>query len=281
MDTPSRETLVLLEEVAANAVAPTIVQLVDGWLLRAWPDAPFRRPNSVLAVRGDAHGLAARLAIVEDFYRRRGLPVRYQVGAVVEPPGLEELLAARGYVIEAATVVQTATVADVLASSTVADVRVDAVDTADERWLARHGAAHGDDPAPRQRVATYARLLARLAPRAIAATATAKDGTTVAAGFVVVERGWGGIFGMGTRVEARRTGVARALLHALARHAQTLGATRLYLQVEAENAPALALYARSGFDRAYDYHYRSLDLPERRGRGANWRDHGSEEPRGL
>lgn len=264
MDGPSRETLVLLEEVAANAVAPTIIQLVDGWLLRAWPDAPFRRPNSVLAVRGEAHGLAARLAVVEDFYRRRGLPVRYQVGAVIEPPGLEEHLAARGYVIEAATVVQTATVADVLVSSApVAEVQVDAVDTADERWLARHGAAHGDDPAQRQRVATYARLLARLAPRAIAATAAANDGTTVAAGFVVVERGWGGIFGMGTRVEARRTGVARTLLHALARHAATLGATRLYLQVEAENTPALALYARSGFDRAYDYHYRSLDLPQR------------------
>jgi len=264
VDPPSRETLVLLEEVAANAVAPTVVQLVDGWLLRAWPEAPFRRPNSVLAVRGGAHGLTARLAIVEDFYRRRGLPVRYQIGAVVEPPGLEEQLAARGYVIEAATVVQTATVADVLASpAPAAAVQVDAVDATDERWLAAHGAAHGDDPAQRRRVATYARLLARLAPRAIAAAARAKDGTTIAVGFVVVERGWAGIFGMGTRPAARRTGVARALLRALARRAETLGAPRLYLQVEAENAPALALYAQSGFDRAYDYHYRSLDLPER------------------
>jgi ribosomal protein S18 acetylase RimI-like enzyme len=261
---PSRETLVLLEEVAANAVPPTTVQLVDGWLLRAWPEAPFRRPNSVLAVRGDAHGLAARLGVVEDFYRRRGLPVRYQVGAVVEPPGLEEQLAARGYVIEAATVVQTATVADVIAASApVAGVQVDALDAADEHWLAQHGAAHGDDPAPRLRVATYAGLLARVAPRAIAAAARASDGATLAAGFVVVERGWGGIFGMGTRPEARRTGVARTLLHALARHAETLGATRLYLQVEAGNTPALALYARSGFDRAYDYHYRSLGLPVR------------------
>lgn len=261
---PSRETLVLLEEIAANAVAPTTVQLVDGWLLRAWPEAPFRRPNSVLAVRGDAHGLTARLAVVEDFYRRRGLPVRYQVGAVVEPRGLEELLAARGYVIEAATVVQTATVADVLAArAPAAGVRVDAVEAAGERWLVQHGAAHGDDPAQRLRVATYAGLLARLAPRAIAAAARADDGTTVAAGFVVVERGWGGIFGMGTRPEARRAGVARTLLHALARQAATLGASRLYLQVEAGNAPALALYAQSGFDRTYDYHYRSLGLPDR------------------
>ena len=60
-----RSTCLLVEELAANAVAPTTVQLLDGWVLRAWSAAPFRRCNSVLAIRGDARGLDARIAVAE------------------------------------------------------------------------------------------------------------------------------------------------------------------------------------------------------------------------
>ncbi|MBY0280309.1 GNAT family N-acetyltransferase, partial [Candidatus Binatia bacterium] len=65
---------------------------------------------------------------------------------------------------------------------------------------------------------------------------------------------------MGTRPEMRRRKVATLLLHALAERAARLGARRLYLQVEADNVPALALYAHAGFDAAYGYHYRSIGL---------------------
>lgn len=264
----ARETILLLDEIAANAVVATTVQLVDGWLLRASPEAPFRRPNSVLPVRGEAHGLAARFAVVEEFYRRRGLPVRYQLGPFVEPPALDGQLAARGYAIEASTTVQVASVADVrdatAAGVLARDVQVALTDGAalGEPWLAAHRSAHGDERTPARRIESYASLMPRLGPRGAAAAVLSAAGT-LAAGFVVVERGWGGIFGMGTRPEARRRGVARTLLQTLAEHACELGATRLYLQVENENAPALALYAAAGFDRAYGYHYRSLDLPAR------------------
>ena len=75
----------LLEELAANAVAASGVQLVDGWLLRVWPEAPFRRSNAVLPIRCDPGSLDERLVLVEEFYRRHGLPVRYQISPAVEP----------------------------------------------------------------------------------------------------------------------------------------------------------------------------------------------------
>src|SRR5690606_17874086 len=149
----------LLEEIAANAVAPSVVQLLDGWLLRATPDAPFRRSNAVLPIRFDRgaldRALDERLALVEDFYRRHGLPVRYQISPAVEPQDLDAVLAARGYVVEAPVVVQVARAEDV-AARTRRDVpgSVRTTPPDDASWLDAH-AEEQDDPRQRARLLAY------------------------------------------------------------------------------------------------------------------------------
>ena len=258
-----RSTCLLVEELAANAVPATTVQLVDGWLLRAWPEAPFRRCNSVLAIRGDARDLDARIRVAEDFYRRRALPVRFQLGPVTRPPGLERQLAALGYEVEAPVLVQVAGVADLLratADAASGSLRADVEERPDAAWLEAAAAGHGDERGTRRRVLSYGELLVRIGPRGAVAVVRDADGAVAGTGFVVAERGWAGVFGMGTRPLMRRRRVATRLLHALAEQASRLGAKRLYLQVEADNVPALALYAHAGFDAAYGYHYRSLGL---------------------
>jgi ribosomal-protein-alanine N-acetyltransferase len=47
----------------------------------------------------------------------------------------------------------------------------------------------------------------------------------------------------------RGQGLGRVLLAAAASHAQTLGATNMFLEVGVDNPPALALYAGQGFVR--------------------------------
>ena len=258
-----RSTCLLVEEIAANAVIPTTVQVVDGWLLRACSAAPFRRANSVLAIRGDAHGLDARIAIAEDFYRSRDLPVRFQLGPVIEPRELEQHLAGRGYEIEVRSLMQVAQVADVVrvtADAVKGPLRAEVEDRPDAAWIEAAAAGHGDQRGARRRVLSYGEALARIGPRGAAAVVRDADGAVCGTGFVVVERGWAGVLGMGTHPAMRRRKVATLLLHALAEHASRLHAKRLYLQVEADNIAALALYAHAGFDAAYGYHYRSLGL---------------------
>lgn len=55
---------------------------------------------------------------------------------------------------------------------------------------------------------------------------------------------------LAVRPEARRQGVARALLETGMLLLAAAGARRLLLEVAAENAPAIALYAALGFARA-------------------------------
>jgi GNAT superfamily N-acetyltransferase len=81
------------------------------------------------------------------------------------------------------------------------------------------------------------------------------DGEPVAIGGMAVEGDWAGVFGMRTLAAHRRKGLARDILEALFATARQAGASRGYLQVEADNAPAVTLYEGFGFREAYRYRY--------------------------
>lgn len=131
----------------------------------------------------------------------------------------------------------------------------------DEPWARAYGAIHGGGSTQEARTAAYGRMLAALGDRALAATVVDESGATIGLGFGVVDRGWLGIFGMGTAPGHRRRGIASSIVRALAVAAAEHGATRAYLQVETDNAPAIACYERLGFATSHGYHYRS-DAPD-------------------
>ncbi len=64
-----------------------------------------------------------------------------------------------------------------------------------------------------------------------------------------------GIQALAVAGEARRNGVGTELLSAALRWARLRGAKLAWLQVAADNLPALALYRNFGFSQAYQYHY--------------------------
>ncbi|MGZ4756821.1 MAG: GNAT family N-acetyltransferase [Acidimicrobiia bacterium] len=246
----------LLDELAGRATAPSIVEPLDGWQLRASPDAPFRRANSVLP-NGD---LAAKtdlddaITTVEEFYEARELPARFQLSSAARPEDLDHVLEQRGYEIEAPVVVMCAGATIVLGRTNGAG-RVTG-ERGKRAWERTYASMHGDAQRVRERVLAYGRALNAVNTAATAVVAPPGKGAGVSLGFAVAERGWTGIFGMGTRPEARRQGAATAVLHTLAQWAVDHDAPRLYLQVEEDNAAARELYSRAGFVDTYHYHYR-------------------------
>ncbi len=252
-----------LDEVAANATVAPVTRLVDGWLAKAASDLPFRRCNAVLPPLGAAEHPDAASAVLDElgrWYASLGRRLVVQVtSADAESHVLDALLAARGMRVEAPVDVMVAPLAGlaapVAAGQGAPGVDHEVVVGVDAAWAARCGTVHGDDGTSRARVEAYGRMLADLGPGALA-TVARRNGELAGVGFGVLERGWLGVFGMGTAPGHRRSGVARTVVAALAATGLGSGATDAYLQVETDNAPAQALYRGLGFTRSHGYHYR-------------------------
>ncbi len=80
-------------------------------------------------------------------------------------------------------------------------------------------------------------------------------------GLGMVDQDWVGVFAMKTLPHARRSGVARLVLGGIVDAARERGAGRGWLQVEPDNAAAIALYERIGFVRVHEYTYRVGPIP--------------------
>jgi ribosomal protein S18 acetylase RimI-like enzyme len=245
----------LLDRLAANATAPTSVVHLGGWELRADPSLPFRRSNSLVPF-GDGAGfdVEERIDEVERRYRDLDLPSRFQIVPSSAPPDLDERLARRGYAVEAPVDLLTAEVDQLLHATRIPETAFstrigDAIDAA---WT---DALVDGDWSLLDRIRGYGRLLTEPARRGHVAMVDIGRAPT-AIGFSVVESDWVGVFGMATSEARRRRGAATMVLRALAQRAASDGATRVYLQVEVDNAVARRLYESAGFASNHSYHYR-------------------------
>jgi ribosomal protein S18 acetylase RimI-like enzyme len=241
----------LLEQLAFRAWPAEEVVDAGGFRLRAMRGVT-RRANSAWVDPCAREMPVDGIAGAEAFYSERGLPCLVQLAAVSAKPGLDELLAARGYALEAPVSVQIAE-ADAVAGvngSPAASARPAVERTLTNDWFVTSVSTRFAGVAE-----VYRGLLARLGDRAAFARAEL-DGQCVAVGLGVIDDGWCGIFSMHTLTPHRRRGIGRTLVQALAQNARDRGAHQLYLQVERDNAPALALYRGLGFVESYGYHYR-------------------------
>jgi GNAT superfamily N-acetyltransferase len=165
-------------------------------------------------------------------------------------------LLARGYRAHSTTATYICKLADVARSTHSQELRVEMMSTPNPAWWSVHDGAVPITPA--QQAATKA-MFGRIVENK-AFVHVALDGAGAGVGMSVLERPWFGIFYIATTPGLRRRGVGRAVIDALTQWARSRGARRGYVQVEATNHPALALYERAGYvEHVYDYQYLSED----------------------
>ncbi|MGW2279928.1 GNAT family N-acetyltransferase [Streptomyces sp. NPDC001770] len=242
-------TFAELTRVTARAWQPVESAALGEWELRA-ASGFTRRANSVLPLGDPGMPVADALAHATRWYAERGLPAYVQAGTGAADSqealcaGLEE----HGWRREVSAEVRIAALAPLGdQDSDISRVLLDR--TADARWLERYHRA-GPDSAPMLRVLTQG-------PSVWFATVPGDDpaGAPAAIGRCVVDGRWAGFGAIEVNPDHRRRGLATTVMTALARTALAEGASAAWLQVEEDNAGALALYDRMGFVTHHRYHH--------------------------
>jgi GNAT superfamily N-acetyltransferase len=238
------------EEVGLNAMQTQRQYFYDGWLLRVSP-GKAKRGRSVNAFFGSTLPLAEKIAYCAALYDRLGLPLLFRITPFDRPAELDTALAARGFLGFDETLVQVVVLDRAPELPPAADdVTVAAPDV--DGFVDAVGELH-DLPAI-QRAAHRERLLHSPHPRRCVVVRIGER--IVCTATVALEDGLAGVFDVVTAPHARGQGLATLACASLLTWAWGRGAHHAYLQVEAGNAAARAVYRKFGFATAYAYHYR-------------------------
>lgn len=238
--------ILTLEEIGARTWPAQETIWLGGWLLSI-DRGLTRRANSVLPLGwDDKETIGDRIDAVEHRYRERGLSPCFKMTRAACPPGLDDVLARRGYRSEGRSLVLTAEPAP---SGEPDDTAIEMSSAMTPEWLQCTWPERGDDE-------RWIGIVGRIAdPKAHALARI--DGQPAGGALAVIEGGWACVTAVHTLPAFRHRGVARRLVAALSRWARGQ-ASALFLQVESDNEPALRLYNSAGFRISYEYHYRTL-----------------------
>ncbi|WP_405478705.1 GNAT family N-acetyltransferase [Streptomyces sp. NBC_00009] len=239
------------EELARAGARAWQPERLGDWELRA-ASGFTRRANSVLPLGDPGLPLDEALSRVRAWYELRGLPAYIQTATGAE--GTQELLCAeleaRGWVREVTAEMWIAGLAPV-ADGVDPGEGIELTREPGEAWLGRY---------QRKGAREVALKVLTSGPSVWFATVPGEGGEPDAIGRCVVDGRWAGFAAVEVAPSRRRQGLASAVMTALSRRALEEGASAAWLQVEADNEGARAMYGRLGFAAHHAYHhYRAPD----------------------
>jgi GNAT superfamily N-acetyltransferase len=253
---PAADVIAL--ELAANDAWPAPTQArLGSWILRA-ADNWTGRANAALPIGDPDRTLEAAIDAVEQWYAAKGQQPMINTPMPLAAP-VNAALDARGWTSRPLVLVQTGAVQSLISE---VEARrdlppVELADSPTDAWLAMVSAHKGRLPAAARHILTAVEDV-------VFASVQDEDGTLlgVARGAVTGPGPgrWLGVSLVQTAPAARRRGLGRHVMRAVAQWATQRGAVRAYLQVEERNTAAVGLYQGLGFSTHHTYLTREAPL---------------------
>ncbi len=234
-----------IERATVAAVSPQAQEEIPGWLL-PFDRGTVGRAKSAVPLSHESCK-PELLDEIEARYAAHGVPAMLRIPGFASFDAMRELMIRRDYAPGRPVCVEAAATRDVMLVSD--GERAQTSPRPDAAWASVF-LGEGFDPVDG---ASRVALLGR-APGAVFSSIREGD-AAVAAGMAAFSDGWASVHGMRTALHRRGQGLAGRVLSTLAQAALARGHENIFLQVEAENTSARALYRRAGFRTAWTYVY--------------------------
>lgn len=239
------------EAVGARAWPAASVSYDGAWAVRITPGLASRRLNSINPLDpGDTRDIEARIKHLSAQFTAAGQRPCFRLTPLA-PTQLDDALEKLNWVRKRETIVMQLELSGLEMDRSVELSPLDAISDYVRASLANHD--HLNEPEE-----AFSALLGRIQP-AKGMFVIEDKGVAVANVLCVQDRDLAGIFDLCTRETERRNGYATRLMHSALRWAQKNGARTAWLQIEANNKAALALYQQLGFSEVYRYAYRESE----------------------
>jgi len=239
-----------IEMVAKHAWPAKVQQQYHQWILRA-NDGVTKRANSVYTI-GNIPEDDNWLAEIELFYNEAHISPCFYI-TELSPSNLDRILSDRNYEKVASLSIlsiESKQIIDQVEMDT--NLRVELTPEVTSSWLSSFIKLEGhkwQDADAFQTIFQGIRL-----SKAFVSLHLADE--VVAVATIATERGWGYISNVVVNTQFRRRGIATQLFLHLAKWALNNNAKTLFMQVLADNEPALHLYYKLGFEQIAKSHYR-------------------------
>lgn len=242
-------------ELASRRAWPALEEMETPLGVLRYAAGVSRRSNSMNPVCDRSFDPQSIVECSEQFFAARELP---SVIRIMAPQGrlnashylLDSTLGQHGYLAEAPTLVMAA---PLQGDTACASYDSESMQSWLEAWYAVKALSEDD-------LSVHQAMLARITDDCHFAVRRDSNGKAVATAMAVASGHCIGFFGVATDLEVRRQGLAQSLITELMTWGRKKGGRYAYLQVEAVNSAARALYENNGFREFYSYWYRSKTL---------------------
>lgn len=243
-DTPP--DILAIERATLSAVPAPRIAFEGGFVVRSFAGGTGRANCACPLDPSPDPDLAARIARIEGFYARVGLRCRFR-STPLDPPGLADLLAARGYRPHDESQVIFGPLGDRFRH----DPDCTALPGPEASWSEVMATAEHQVPARQAEKARMPELLGVPAAWVL----LREGGRPAACAFVTADGSLAGLFDLAVRPEFRRRGLGQRVMSAAGAWARDRGARFAYAQVACTNTASLALNAGLGLTERYRYRY--------------------------
>jgi N-acetylglutamate synthase len=231
---------------------PAFKQLDDnGWISR-FADGYTKRANSVTVLQPNMNSPDEQILKYEKLYNMQGLPCIFRLLSFNDNLDLENKLDSRGYTNRDHSLV----LSQEMTNKQFPSLDFDAV-TINE-WMNYYCEFNKKD---QKHCSTHLKIINNIEGKYLLSILK-RNKKVVSCGLGVISNGLFGLFDIGTHPQYRRKGYGFDLINGMLQWAVQHQANTAFLQVVAENTPAVELYRKLGFTMTYEYYYKIQDIDQ-------------------